>query len=355
MQLSSLKNSTALVERLWDLWCIVSVVGIWPRFIEPKLIFESKVPIPIPHLSRELEGLKVLQLSDLHYSEEVSDHFLERILKRVRQLNPDLIVFTGDIISYSQLVQPEKLKSFLQRLIAPLGTYAIYGNHDYKEYVSLGNDGRFRKVESHLPTIMRGFSRLFSLNDSQSEGAIVRTPIEELDALKQLFTDSGVTLLHNETVQIGKKTAKINLTGLGDYMAGHLMAHDAFKGYEINYPGIVLSHNPDSYEILEHYPGDLLLFGHTHGGQVNLPYIWKKVTPIKNRMFKSGLFHIKERFLYVNRGLGATFPFRWFSPPELTLFQLTRQGPQKIPLWDKLFAREAKQDIAYGTSRSVET
>lgn len=353
LQLSSLKNSNALIERLWDLWCLVSLVGIWPRFIEPRLLFTTHTTIPIAQLPRELEGLKIVQISDLHYSEATPQHFLGRISKRVLALKPDLIVFTGDFLSYSTLPEAMRLKAFLQTLSAPLGTFAVYGNHDYSEYVSLGSDGRFRRVQSELPAIMRGLGRLFSVSETPNEGAIVRAPIEESIALKTLLQESGIRLLHNETLQIGKKNGRINLTGLGDYMAGQCQPSIGFSNYDPRMPGIVLSHNPDSYDTLEHYPGDLILCGHTHGGQVNLPFIWKKVTPLKNKMFKSGLFRLANRYLYVNRGLGATFPFRWFAPPEIALFHLTKQGPVKAALWDKLLPQKQPYDPILGTSKGA--
>ncbi len=352
MQLTSLKNSTTFIERLWDLWCIVSIVGIWPRFIEPRLLLTSYHSIPISNLPREFDGLKVCQISDLHFSALSSQNFLDRIIKRIDSLEPDLIVFTGDFLSYSMLQETERLKAFLRALEAPLGVFAIFGNHDYAEYVSLAKDGRFRRVSSHLPSIMRGLARLFSVNDMAESGAIVRNPINELEDLKTLIQDAGVRLLHNETVQIGKKNALMNLTGLGDYMTGQCQPQDAFTNYNSLIPGIVLSHNPDSYDLLQHYPGDLLLFGHTHGGQVNLPYIWKRVTPIKNKVLKSGLFNIDNRYLYVNRGLGATFPFRWFAPPEIAILELARLGPTKTPIWQKILPREElAQEPVCGTSR----
>lgn len=350
MQLASLKNSTVLVERLWDLWCLVSVVGIWPRFIEPRLLFTSHHQIPMPSLPREFEGMKIVQISDLHFSSFTSQSYLQRILKRINKLSPDVIVFTGDLLSYSDLSRPELLKAFLSALSAPLGVYAIYGNHDYAEYVSLGEDGKFHKVESHLPAIMRGFARLFSIKDNADLGPLVQKPILEHEGLKQLLQESGVHILHNETIQIGKKNSLINITGLGDIMTGQCFPAQAFSRYDFASPGIVLSHNPDSIDHLWQYPGDLLLFGHTHGGQVNLPYIWKKVTPIKNQLFKSGLFHVNNRYIYVNRGLGATFPFRWFAPPEITLLELVKEGPLKTALWQRIFPQETSQEAVCGTS-----
>lgn len=353
LQLSSLKCSERFIERLWDIWCVISVIGIWPRFIEPACIFTKNVTIPIPTLPKELDGLRIVQFSDLHYSQYTSKKFLKRAKKRIMSLSADLIVFTGDLISYSLLPNTEDLSAFLSSLEAPLGCYAIFGNHDYSEYVSLTSDGCTRKVSQHLPAIMRGFARLFSFKDKSTQSPIVKAPIPELGPLRALFEKSGFTVLHNKTVQIGKNKNLINLTGLGDVMTGQCLASQAFANYKINCPGIVLSHNPDSYSLLENYPGDLFLFGHTHGGQVNLPYIWKRITPLKNKALKSGLFKLTSRFLYVNRGLGATFPFRWFAPPEITLLTLVREGVSKEPIWERLFPQETPPEVMYGTSRNL--
>ncbi len=349
MQFGSLKNSQKFIERLWDLWCVASIVGIWPRFIEPRLLLSSHTTIPIPDLAKEFEGLKIVQISDLHFTDEMSDSFLDRIAERIKAIGPDLIFFTGDLITYSELKDAERLKSFLKTLQAPLGSFAILGNHDYADYVSLASDGRFRKIESHLPAVVRGFSRLFSADNPKEEGAIVRSPIAQKLELSALYSDAGIRLLHNETVQVGKKNALLNISGLGDFMTGNCFPQEAFKNYIYSAPGIVLSHNPDSYDLLENYPGDLMLFGHTHGGQVNLPFIWKKVTPLKNKVLKSGLFHLDSRYLYVNRGLGQTFPFRWFAPPEVAVIELVREGPVKASIWDKLLPEDRAQEPVCGT------
>lgn len=349
LQLSSLKNSISPIERLWDIWCVASVIGIWPRFIEPSCLFTKQITLPLPQLAKELEGLKILQISDLHCSKYTSDRFLKKIRKKCEKLSPDLIVFTGDLISYGELVDETRLEEFLSSLEAPLGCYAILGNHDYSEYVTFASDEKVRKVQDHIPSIMRGFARLFSCKDTSSEGEEVTAPIPEHPKLRALFERSGFTLLHNNTVQIGKGSSLLNLTGVGDIMACQCLPSIAFSHYNYLYPGIVLSHNPDSFDLLKEAPGDLLLFGHTHGGQVNLPFIWKRITPIRNKLFKSGLFHINNKFLYINRGLAAPFPFRWFAPPELTLFTLSRQGPAGERVWQRLFPLESTQEAAYGT------
>ena len=96
-------NGYKLSQRLWDLWCIGSVVGIWPRFIEPNLIKTNTLNLTIPSLPEELIGFKIVQFSDLHFHSKMPDFFLNKIIKKIRKINPDLIVFTGDFLCRSVL------------------------------------------------------------------------------------------------------------------------------------------------------------------------------------------------------------------------------------------------------------
>lgn len=357
LHFSSFKTSNHFLERLWDAACIASIVGIWPRFIEPNLLFTTELTLPIALLPKELDGITIVQFSDLHYSSYVSERYLDRISTHIQKLDPSLIVFTGDILSYAELEERAPLQKFLSSLSAPLGCYAIFGNHDYKEYTSLAPDGSYRLICDHTPALLRGFSRIFSSKKISDDPEVLQ-PVPEKEELKKVLLNSGFQLLHNETVQIGKKGSYINLTGLGDICARQCFPNLAFNQTDPRFPSIVLSHNPDSYPLLAPYPGDLLLFGHTHGGQVNLPFIWEKITPLKNKKLKSGLVAIpeKERFLYINRGLGSTFPFRWFAPPEITKITLVRSGPVKSPLFAPAFAEEKRLKAPLFTSSySVES
>lgn len=339
----SFKNSPRFVEHLWDAWCIASLIGIWPRFIEPSLLFTSHHTLAIHDLPKDFNNLCIVQISDLHDCSYLTQSFLLRISERVMRLKPDIIVFTGDLLSYSEITHKELLQNFLSSLSAPLGCFAIFGNHDYREYVSLDDNGLCRLIKDHTPPLLRGFSRLFSSKQPTSDPE-VSYPIEENKELRALYEKSGFEVLHNESRILKKGTGRLNITGLGDIMAMQCLPYLAFSNIDPRYPTIVLSHNPDSYSLLESYPGDLFLFGHTHGGQINLPYIWKKITPIKNKQLKSGLVDLKNRFLYINRGLGSTFPFRWFAPPEITKITLIRSGPQKNTFFMPFLVRQKGQE-----------
>ena len=306
-------------ELAWDLWCLCSIVGIWPRFIEPKLILTTHLTLKIPALPKELQGLKILQLSDLHLNEHVSDYFISKLHRKARACKPDLIVFTGDFICSSELSDPERLKYILKGFDAPYGCYAILGNHDYQHYVSVNSEGDYDRLDQDKPILNKGWRRLlFPLKLSCRITQRARqVPLHK--KLLELIEKTPFQLLHNETKTISIKGKNINLCGLGEYTLGQCKPDLAFKNYEKNCPGIVLAHNPDSIPLLKDYPGDVVLCGHTHGSQVNLPFLGDKFTLLENRDYKRGLFKIDGKWVYVNRGLGGKMKFRWFSPPELLL------------------------------------
>lgn len=106
-------TSFSLAQFCWDAWCCLSIVGIWPRFIEPRLLSKTYLTLPLPHLPNKLSGLKVAQFSDLHLHPQVSDHFLQKIQNAVASFEPDLILFTGDFLCFSLNRDLKRLKDFL--------------------------------------------------------------------------------------------------------------------------------------------------------------------------------------------------------------------------------------------------
>lgn len=342
----------SFLDWVWDVLCAVSLVGIWPRFIEPRLLFTVQRDVFIPDLPPGLEGLKVVHFSDLHVNNLLLSSFLHKIAKKISALSPDLVLFSGDLLSYSILTREEELSSFFRKIASPLGTFACLGNHDYGTYVSLNESGV--PIEGPPPNhaVLQGFARLFGHTSPDKRKAL--SPQKFHEGLLEFYQKNDVTLLHNETVQVGRRGHLINLTGLGDLIAGHLHPSDAFKNWNFRYPGIVFAHTPDCYPYLKNYPGNLFLFGHTHGGAIFLPFFWDKITPLINKIFRSGLFERDNRTLFVNRGTGSTFPFRLFAPPQIALFTLKKGGLQKAPLFFPQVLKETSPDISLATSRTVE-
>lgn len=309
-------------DLLWDFWCVVSVIGIWPRFIEPNILTQTAIDLPIKDLPKELEGLKIAQFSDLHLRKRTPDSFLNKIAKRIEKEQPDIIVFTGDFLCFSQIKEMDRLKQFFNQFKAPYGCYAIFGNHDYQSCVSLNDKGYYDIIDKKSSMIGKGFKRLFSPVTSMKKVSERAKSIPPHDKLIKLLNETPFQLLDNTTLTLPIKNSFLNITGLGEYMLGRCLPEKAFSTYQKKYPGIVLAHNPDSFPHLQTYPGDVIFSGHTHGAQINLPFIWKKIILIENIKFKRGLFREQNKWLYVNRGVGSVMPFRWFSLPEITFFTL---------------------------------
>lgn len=317
-------NTAKLLNGLWDLFCVTSVVGIWPRYIEPNLLSTRKITLPIRHLPKALDGFSIVQFSDLHLDQTVPEYFLQKLTKRINAIKPDLIAFTGDFISYSTLNEPVRLKQLLQQLRAPYGSYAIFGNHDYSDYVGINEQGDYDLIERGPTEIGKGFRRLLRpprLSKKHSSNLSNLTPHSELVTLLQ---DTPFVLLENATTQIAVKDSFLNIVGLGEYFAGRCQPEVAFKNYDRAYPGIILAHNPDAAPLLESYPGDVILSGHVHGGQINLPGIVTRFCVMEYPEFKRGLFRLGDKLLYVNRGIGGSLRFRWFAVPEITHITLQR-------------------------------
>ena len=312
-----------MTEILWDLWCCISVVGIWPRFIEPNLIWHSKLDLKTSN--NALDGFKIVQFSDLHFSSAMSERFLDKLKKNILKNSPDLIVFTGDFICFSNLEEQNRLKKFLNSLHAPFGSFAIFGNHDYQDFVSINSKGEYDVVKiKPSGTLAKGFKRLFSksitLKGISSELAKNTNFHEKLGSL---LKETPFQLLHNETIVLD---IGLNLCGLGEYSVGKCLPEQAFEKINPQFPTLVLTHNPDSVKLLKNYHADLVLSGHTHGGQVNLPGFRKKFIAMENNRLVRGLVNLYGKKIYINRGIGSVMKFRWFAVPEILTVTLKGKG-----------------------------
>lgn len=317
------KESTFSLSQLaWDTWCIGSVIGIWPRFIEPRLLLTTHLTLAIPQLPHALQGLRIAHFSDLHLTSKSSTYLLQKLIRKTKALKPDLILFSGDFINYGHLEDGKGLQQFLAQLQAPFGCYAVAGNHDYQHYIALADSGDYDAVDSPASSLKKGLSRLFKKQfiSGKTTPKAYQLPINS--SLKEVLRKTPFQLLHNETHVIDIKGSKLNITGLGEYSAGWTLPEKAFENFNTSFPGIVLSHNPDSLPLLKSFPGDIILCGHTHGGQINLPGLVGKFTILENPQFKRGLHQIGTKTAYISRGIGGAMKFRWFSPPELLLITL---------------------------------
>jgi len=260
----------------------------------------QKVDIPIEGLPKELEGMRIVQLSDIHIGDFMPQEEVRRAVQMANDLRPDLAVVTGDFISGHN--DPlEGCIVELSKLSAPLGTWGCNGNHEI-----------YAGVE---------------------------------DAAERLFSRYGMQLLRQQNVQLDWMGAKLNLIGV-DYQRDHMTPGPHGRVLEHvqplvrrDMPNILLSHNPNSFRRAAELGIELSLAGHTHGGQVKFEIVdhsWSPARLITD--FVAGLYRlplgmldagganaasVKTAFLYVNRGLGTFgMPVRLGVPPEITLLTL---------------------------------
>jgi uncharacterized protein len=311
---------------LWDAWCCLSGIGIWPRYIEPQLLEITHFTLPIPNLPPELEGLKILHFSDLHWNGRFSSRLKKKFIRQSNSLNPDIIVFTGDFICRSLLEDPEGLKLTLDSLKAKIGCFAVLGNHDYARFVTVNAQGNYDiEMTSNSSNISKGFKRLLRPISLTKKITARAKEVGLHEDLMALLKQTSFQVLNNTTQLVAYKGSWINICGLEEYTLGRFNPDHAFRNYQDQYPGIILSHNPDTIQILKHYPGDIILSGHTHGGQVNLPGIWKRFTLMENFQYKKGLKVLGEKWAYINRGISSVMKFRWFATPEITFINLQKK------------------------------
>jgi uncharacterized protein len=317
------------MSKLFNFLSIASVIGIWPRFFEPYRLRTTELYWDLPPSYQCSEELKIVHISDLHFGPHIPDHFLDTIVRKTMRHHPDLLLFSGDFLCFSEIREKERLQHFLSRFKSPLGCYTVLGNHDYANYVCRTPEGNYQigKKKSSGSVLKLAMNTLLSSPPEQLEKQPDVHSIEMHKELVEVLNLSPFTLLENTTVTIANQ---LNLTGLGEYTLGRARLDTAFKGYRSDLPGLTLVHNPDTFPLLHQTPGEWVLAGHSHGEQIHLPYppalraLSRKLARLENPQYSRGITKEGNKTLYTNRGLGSSFPFRFCSPPEILLLHMRR-------------------------------
>ena len=260
----------------------------WGFLIEPGRLVVHHETIQIDNWPQPLDGLRIAVISDIHADNWfITDKKLRTIVERTNQLQPDLIVILGDYMSsngrVTHRVEPEVFAATLKDLHAPLGVYSVLGNHDW-----------------------------------WYSGTKVRRALEH----------NGIKVLDNEAAQIDVRGTSLWLVGLADLWTRPQRIDDTVAKVPEGQPLIALTHNPDIFPNVPQRV-QLVLAGHTHGGQVRFPLIGSVVQSSEygDRWERGHVFE-NNHHLFVTSGIGTSIvPVRFGLPPEIVLLTL-KSGSQ---------------------------
>ena len=287
MEISALEPKKSLSRRRFLALSGVAVLGVplYAAEISRHEISIEQVTIPIPRLPDAFHGLRIVQISDLHYANYTEPFFIKRVVEHVNRLSGDVVVFTGDYVSaglwqYEDIVRfANNCAEMLSQVTCPV-RYAVLGNHDYAVNPSMVTDA---------------------------------------------LTTHNIPVLTNRSVSLERDGKRLWFAGTGDAISRHCDLDQAIPAAsrKDGEPVVLLTHEPDILKYVAPFGVDLMLSGHTHGGQIRFPFLPPLFVPNLGAEYVEGHFYMGNTHLYVNRGIGAVnLPFRFNCPPEITVLTL---------------------------------
>lgn len=260
----------------------------YARWVEPSIFEVTEITLD-PKLFPAAKGFAILHLSDLHLGPHVPLELIDEAVTLGLAQRPDIIVLTGDFIT-GRLRAGPAYAAVLRRLAQAAPTFACLGNHD--AIVATG-----------------------------PIGVRARTA-----AVTQLLVEAGVDLLLNESREKVIRGQRLQLSGLGDLWTGQNNPSACLPPiaprWASGIPHLLLNHNPDARAAAMAYQWHLMLCGHTHGGQVGLPWIAERLAPVQDKTHIEGLRVREGRLVYITRGVGNLYGVRFWCRPQVSLLRV---------------------------------
>jgi len=257
---------------------IIGLIIIYSRYIATTGIQIKEYSVINNKIPENFKGFKVVHFSDLKYGSTTDQKYLKKLVNKINELNPDIIIFTGDLITSNYKLTDNDKKSIIEnlnKLDPKIDIYSIRGDNDINEtYNSI----------------------------------ITQTKIIEINNLNKLIYYKGDT--------------PIMLIGLDDSINGNQSLDMAFNYEENNYYKILITHEPDTYEKIKDKNIDLFLAGHSLNGQVRLPFIGSVYTPTGAKKYYDSKYKIDNTEIYISNGLGTSkIPYRLNNRPSINLYR----------------------------------
>lgn len=256
----------------------LALLFLYGYYIEPNNLIIKEYKIENKDIPDSFDGLKIIHFSDVHYGSTVNAKYLKEIVELINKQDPDIVIFTGDFLDKRFNLtdkEIESAKNELNKIESTLGNFAVSGNHDmvYPE--------DFKTIFSENFTLLENEEKLLYYKES--------TPISLVG-----FTDALETKVNYEILE-----------------------------KENTYFRFILAHEPDEYDKIKNYDFDILLSGHSHNGQVRLPFIGAIYTPTGSKKYYENYYKLDNREIFISNGIGTSgIDVRFLSTPSINLYRI---------------------------------
>lgn len=272
---------------------------LYSRFIATKGLNVKEYKVVNDKITDSYHGLKVVHFSDLHYNSTIHEKELKVLVEKINELKPDIIVYTGDLFTKKKSYDKDILINYLSKLESKLGKYYVSGNHDnpMTDYQEIMNNSGFQNLDND-----------YALVYNESTQSIL------LSGISTCFKGDTNKKENIQNCDIGARTAKTD-----SYLADTT---------EENKPiySILLMHEPDFIDNVNLDNYNLVLAGHSHGGQVRFPIIGDIVTTIGAKKYHDAHYTVGNTELYISSGIGNSgLNLRLFNRPSFNFYRITNK------------------------------
>jgi len=261
---------------------IITILVVYSRYIATTGLITKEIKLDNQNINSDFDGLKIVHFSDLHYKRIITKKRIEEIINEINIINPDIIIFTGDLIDNDSKINDtdiKYLKETLNKLNSKYGKYAVLGNHDYSI---------------------------------------------DIETIRDIYNDSNFKLLENEyDIIYSKNNQKLYVGGISTGEFNENTINNLTT--EENIYKIMLLHEPDFIDELNNLNINLALSGHSHNGQINIPYIKKLFLPQGAKKYYDDHYKVNNTDLYISNGIGVSrINFRLFNTPSINFYRINK-------------------------------
>ena len=259
------------IRFLLILFLLIALVVIYARYGGTEGLKTKEYTIEDNNISNDFDGIKIVHFSDMHYKRIITKDRIDKIINEINLINPDIVIFTGDLIDQDSEINEDDityLKEVLSKINAKYGKYSVIGNHDYSI---------------------------------------------DIEVLRSIYKESNFKLLENSyDIIYGKDNNKLYIGGISTGAFSDIVLNK-MKYDEESYKIIIL-HEPDYTDEIISLNPNLILGGHSHNGQVNIPHLKKYFVPTGSKKYYNEHYLVNNTNLYISSGIGVSrYNFRLFN------------------------------------------